>query len=245
MDVPEQWVEHRSVWRDKPVLRSIYHDYYRRIGKWLIGGPTLELGCGTGNFKEFLGTAIAVDVTSAPWIDVVADAHALPFADASVSNIVLIDVIHHLAEPRRFLEETERLLVSGGRLVLIEPAITTLSWFFYRFFHPERVDFSVDPLTLADEATRHDPYDGNQAIPTLLFTKNGERLRKAFPHLTLRHRSFLSLFAYPMSGGFRRWSLVPSSMAAPLLKLEEHMLPVAGKWMAFRLFVVMERLKQT
>lgn len=245
MDVPEQWIEHRSVWRDKPVLRSVYHDFYRRIGEWLVDGPTVELGCGTGNFKEFFQSAVAVDTSFAPWIDLVADAHALPLADACISNIVLIDVIHHLAEPRQFLREAERVLISGGRLVLIEPAITSLSWFFYRFLHPERVDFSVDPFTLVDEAARHDPYDGNQAIPTLLFLKNGERLREAFPDLTIRHRSFLSLFVYPMSGGFRRWSLVPSSMVASLLKLEDRLLPVVGKWMAFRLFVVMERVRRT
>ena len=79
-------------------------------------GTTLELGCGSGNFKEFLPTSVAVDIQRAPWLDVVADAHELPFEGASVSNIVLIDVFHHLADPRRFLAEVERVLTPGGRL---------------------------------------------------------------------------------------------------------------------------------
>ena len=245
MDIPSQWIEHRTVWHDKPVLRTIYHDFYRRIGEWLVSGPTLELGCGCGNFKEFLSSAIALDIVPAPWLDAVADAHALPFADESVSNIVLIDVIHHLAEPRRFLGEAERVLTPGGRLLLIEPAITVASWFFYRFLHPERVDFSVDPLTDVDEGSKKDPYDGNQAIPTILFTGNDKRLREATPMLTLQHRSYLSLCAYPLSGGFRRWSLVPNALARPLLKLESGLTPAIGRWTAFRLFVVMERFKRT
>ena len=60
---------------------------------------------------------MAVDVLRAPWLNVVADAHELPFADSSVSNIVLIDVIHHLAEPRRFLEEAERVIEETERVI--------------------------------------------------------------------------------------------------------------------------------
>lgn len=205
-----------------------------------MSGTTLELGCGSGNFKEFLPTSLAVDIQRAPWLDVVADAHELPFADASVSNIVLIDVLHHLADPRRFLTEVGRVLALGGRLVLVEPAITPLSWFFYRYFHPERVDLSVDPLDI-DEQTNKDPYDANQAIPTLLFRRRSELLDKEAPLLKIVHKSFLSMFAYPLSGGFRPWSLVPEALATPLLRLEERMLPVLGMFMAFRMFVVLER----
>jgi SAM-dependent methyltransferase len=236
------WLEHRSVWSTKPVLRSIYTDFYRRVAEWLVPGPTVELGSGSGNFKDFLPASLAVDVRPAPWLDAVADAHRLPFADTSLSNIVLIDVIHHLAEPRRFLAEAERVLAPLGRIVLVEPAITPLSWVFYRFFHPERIDFSADPLTQVDKRTKFDPYDGNQAIPTLLFDNDAERLRAEMPLLRIRHKSPLSLFAYPLSGGFRRWSLVPEAAAAPLLRIEDRLLPALGKWMAFRMFVVMERI---
>ena len=118
--------------------------------------------------------------------------------------------------------------------MLVEPAVTTGSWFFYRFLHPERVDFSIDPFTEIDEETKKDPYDGNQAIPMLLFDQE-DRLREATPFLEMRHKSFLSLLAYPLSGGFRKFSLVPESLATPLMKLEDRVLPVLGKWMAFRM----------
>ena len=226
------------------MLRSIYSDFFRRIGEYLVPGTTLELGCGSGNFKEFLPTSVAVDIQRAPWLDVVADAHELPFEGASVSNIVLIDVFHHLADPRRFLAEVERVLTPGGRLVLVEPAITPLSWFFYRFFHPERVDLSADPLEV-DEATKKDPYDGNQAIPTLLFDTRSDRLEKEAPFLKILQKSFLSLFAYPLSGGLRPWSLVPKAVTPPLLRIEDRILPALGMWMAFRMFVVVERVAKS
>jgi hypothetical protein len=141
--------------------------------------------------------------------------------------------------------ESQRVLVPGGRLILVEPAVTPVSWFFYRFFHPERVDFSADPLTRVDRAADKDPYDGNQAIPMLLFGKDDGRLREVMPRMELRHKSFLSLFAYPLSGGFRRWSLLPEPAARRLLKLEDRMLPALGRWLAFRKLIVLERVKRT
>jgi hypothetical protein len=96
---------HRLEWRNNRVLRAIYADLVRHVERWLVPGTTVERGSGPGNFKEFLPSAVSIDVQPAPWLDAVADAHVLPITDASVSNIVLIDVIHHLAEPGRFLRE--------------------------------------------------------------------------------------------------------------------------------------------
>ena len=237
-----RWEEHRSVWNEKPALRSIYSDFYRRVVGSLGPGLTIEIGAGSGNFKAFLPESVAVDVVFAPWLDLVADAHALPFGDESVSNVVLIDALHHLGEPRRFLREASRILAPGGRLALIEPAITAFSYWFYRFLHPEHVDLGADPFDELDEAFRDAPYEGNQAIPTLMFFEKAHRLAAEAPLLQLRHKSLFSLFTYPLSGGFRRWGLVPRRLAEPLLRLEERLLPVLGKWMAFRMFVVLERV---
>ena len=126
--------------------------------------------------------------------------------------------------------------------MLVEPAITPLSWLFYRFFHPEHVDLSADPFTEADEETKKDPYDGNQAIPTLLFGNRHDRLDAEMPFLKVQYKNLLSLFAYPLSGGFRPWSLVPQAVTPPLLRIEERLLPALDKWMAFRMFVVLERV---
>jgi len=51
----------------------------------------------------------------------------------------------------------------------------------------------------------------------------------------------LSLFAYPLSGGFRRWSLIPAFLVRPLLLVEDGLLIVLGPVMAFRLLVTLER----
>jgi hypothetical protein len=52
---------------------------------------------------------------------------------------------------------------------------------------------------------------------------------------------WLSLFAYPLSGGFKSWSLLPHKWVYFVLKIEEKLLPILGRLMAFRLMVVLEK----
>jgi hypothetical protein len=69
-----------------------------------------------------------------------------------------------------------------------------------------------------------------------------DRFRLLFPGLRILTREWVSLFAYPLTGGFRPWSLIPASAVAPMLRLERAISPVLGWLLAFRLFVVLERV---
>lgn len=207
----------------------------------LAQGRTLEIGSGAGGFKEFAPDVITTDILSAPWLDLVADAQALPFAADSFGNIVMFDVLHHIEFPRRFFSEALRVLAPGGRIVMMEPAITPLSWPFYRFLHAEPLDLNADPLHDGAPAQDRDPFAANQAIPTLLAGAHRTQFAAAFPQFKIAPPRWLSLFAYPLSGGFKPWSLIPYGLVKPLLKLEEALLPVLGRLMAFRLMTVIEK----
>jgi SAM-dependent methyltransferase len=232
---------HRTVWESKPVLRALYQDYYRRIITACRPGLTLEVGGGSGNLKAFASHVISTDILPAAWLDAVADAQALPFADRSFENIVMFDVLHHIPCPRLFLTEAERLLKPGGLLIALEPVITPFSRLFYRCCHPEPVRLADDPLARPVPREHQDPYHGNQAIPTLLFVRNRQRLEEEFRSLRVRTVEWLSLFVYPLSGGFRAWSLLPSCVVRPLLRIEEALVPFLGSAMAFRVLVIVQR----
>jgi hypothetical protein len=85
------------------------------------------------------------------------------------------------------------------------------------------------------------PFDANQAIPTLLFDKYKDAFSTAFPDLHMIENSFMSLWCYPLSGGFKPWSLIPSFGIKPILWLEKKMEPYLGQLFGFRLFVVLEK----
>ncbi|HVJ54193.1 MAG TPA: class I SAM-dependent methyltransferase [Aliidongia sp.] len=241
MATDERPFDYRVVWEEKPALRAIYRSYYQEILARCRPGRTLEIGGGSGNMKNFAPAVISTDILPAPWLDAVADAQRLPFASESFDNIVMFDVLHHVERPRMFLDEAARVLRSGGRIVMIEPAITPLSGLFYRNFHPEPVDMSADPLVDGPLDPARDAFEANQAIPTLLFSRQKARLASEFATLRLVESRRLALFTYPLSGGFRSWSLLPGTFVRPLLRIEQWLEPILGWFMAFRMIVVIER----
>lgn len=234
-------VAYRKIWQSKPVLRAIYGDIYRRIIETVVPGPILEIGGGSGNFKSFAPATVSTDILPAPWLDVVCDAQRLPFGAGHFANIVMVDVLHHIESPLYFLKEASRVLRPGGRLIFCEPAITPLSWGFYRLFHPEPVDMSANPLKSRGVSADKDPWDSNQAIPTLLVGRYCATLARELPELQLIRLDWFSFLAYPLSGGFRPWSVLPAAVVRPLLAAEWKLRRLLGRRAGFRLLAVYTR----
>ena len=237
--------EHRNIWFKKPILRIIYGDYYQRILNDCVRGSVIEIGSGTGNFKEYFPPAISCDIQVVDWIDVALDAHRLPFKENSIDNIVMVDTLHHLQAPVRFFEEVARVLKIGGRLIMVEPQISLLSYLAYKFFHPEPVHMSYNPFIDRPIDSVRDPFDSNQAIPHLLMTKYHSELEARFTNLKLIKYQSFSPFSYLLSGGFRKWSLIPMAWVAPILKYENMIAPAVSWISAFRLIAVLEKYEKT
>lgn len=233
--------QYARVWERKPVLRVIYDDFYERLAAECLPGLTIEIGGGICNLKQRLGDVVTTDIQFAPWLDCVADAQRLPFAAACAANVVMVDVLHHLEFPAAFFHEVERVLVPGGRAIMVEPAITWGSTLFYRLFHHEPVRTSATVLAQGRPNAGRDPYEANQAIPTILATRDRERFHEQFPALRIRRVDWFALAAYPLSGGFQRWSLLSASMARRLLHIERGIEPLLGRHAGFRMLIVIEK----
>jgi SAM-dependent methyltransferase len=236
---------HRDVWKRKASIRLLYRDFHRRLLESCPEGLILDIGSGTAHIKELRPDVISTDILAFPGIDVVADAHRLPFQGGSFAGIVMLDVLHHLERPIEFLNEAARLLKPGGRLAMIEPAMTAVARRFYHHCHEEPVEMDVDPFARVVIDPNRDPFDANQAIPTLLFSTPAacSRVEKVVPSLRVRNVDWLSLFAYPMSGGFRNWSLMPAALISPILTFEEVIPAIVRRRTAFRMMVVLERFE--
>jgi len=153
---------------------------------------------------------------------------------------VFVDVLHHLEDPSAFFVEARRVLRSGGRIVMVEPAMTPVSYPFYKFVHEEPASLKVDPLIApAARNVGKDPFDSNQAIPSLIFGRCWEEFHRQFPEFSLVKKQHLSLLAYPLSGGFKRWSAVSERGAGWLLRIEDRAEGILGPVMGFRLLVAL------
>ena len=232
---------YRAVWEKKPILRTLYNDIFERIAAHCTAGTTLEIGGGIGNLKDQITDLVSSDIQYAPWLDLVADAQKLPFAEGAISNIVMLDVLHHVEYPALLFREASRVLRNGGRIVMVEPGISFGSRPFY-LLHHEPVRMDVDPLIEGSPDLHRDPYDSNQAIPTLLVTKYRDAFHRQFPTLKIRETHWFSFLAYPASGGFKRWSLMTEPMARIVLKLEKYFERALGRYFGFRMLIVIEKI---
>lgn len=236
--------KHREVWDGNAVLRALYTEWYGRIAAALPPpalGPRVEIGSGPGFARQFIPDLELTDLVRAPWHDRELDAHALPYADGSLGGLVLLDVLHHLPRPRRFFAEATRVLRPGGRLVMCEPYIGPVSYFAYKFFHTEPLRLWVDPLADQAGGGPRDPFESNQAIPTLLFGRGRRAFEKEFPALQVRGVEHLPGLSYMASGGFSRRAILPMGWWSILKRVEERLPRIVQRLLAMRMLVTIER----
>jgi SAM-dependent methyltransferase len=247
-----------DVWRRRPLLRDIYRRYFEEMVAHLSPHPnggfglTVEIGGGSGNFKDYFlshhgnaGRLIATDVVPTRHCDLTADAMEMPFPDASVDNLVMMDVLHHIPFPLRFFAEARRVLRPGGRIVMTEPYISPASRVIYAIGHPEPVVTSAqifgkngapDPCPLRGSGA----FASNQATPTLLFFRDRGKFANRFPELQIRERLRRSLIVFPLSGGFSGPTLIPRFLLPTAWTAERLLAPLAGL-LACRVLIVIER----
>jgi hypothetical protein len=212
--------DYRTVWDRKPVLRLVYDDFYDRIVAACVSGKTIEVGGGIGNLKERFeqrscdrySVRIVARLRCRCPESAVRDRYSGKHSDGRRS--------HHIEFPTVFFREAERVLRRDGRLIMMEPAISWVSTLFYRLLHQEPVRTSGDPFIEGAPDPHRDPYDSNQAVPTLLATRDRERFHRLFPNVKVSHVAWFSLIVYSLSGGFKSWNLIPGMLASPMQRLE-------------------------
>ena len=201
----------RVVWQRKPLLREIYAGFYRRIVSRIdpaVPGCVVEIGSGIGNLKTHLPSAIGTDLFPNPCLDLVCDAYELPFREATVSHLILFDVFHHLRAPNAFLREARRVLVRGGRLILLEPYVSWCSRPVYALLHREPVAWRA-PIDAAQDCPRPRDYYAAQGNATRLFFR---RETPGWPAgWTVVHAEAFASFSYLLSGGFSRPAVYPAA----------------------------------
>lgn len=95
-------------------VRSGYNPWIERVVMQSLPANTIILDLGAGNMGLSLPNVIRMDVTLTPYVDVVCDAHALPFLPGSLDFIFSLAVIEHLRQPFLAAQEMYDALRLGG-----------------------------------------------------------------------------------------------------------------------------------
>ena len=79
---------------------------------------TLDIGAQNGPYAVHFPRRIALDIKPGLGVQIIGDAQALGIADASFEVVLCTEVLEHLPEPQRAIDEIFRVLAPGGHLVL-------------------------------------------------------------------------------------------------------------------------------
>lgn len=232
-----------DLWNNKPILQKIYNQFYKLIGKQVrqdIEGRIVELGSGIGNLKSVIPNCICTDIFANPWIDQTENAYKLSFSDESVSNLILFDVWHHLEFPGTVLQEFDRVLKPGGRVIIFDPAISLLGSIVYGWFHHEPINFmkkiqwSAPPGFSYEKAN----YYAAQGNATRIFKFN--KYKQYFSNWNIVKVKTFSSISYVASGGYSGRQLYPDRFFS-LMKFIDKACDLFPLFFATRMLVVLEK----
>lgn len=238
-DPAAQHLKRRQIWDRKYAIRACYQGWYERLKPYIVAGASVEIGAGSGCFAGIWPGLITSDLVATPFVKLVADGMHLPLADASLGNLLVTDLLHHLGDPHRFLAEAARVLRPGGRVLAIEPYITPFSRIAYRLMHHEDVWFGG----YHRDAAKADPWAGNMAIANLLFDRQRSMWPARHPRLRILKRHRFSLFDFQLAGGFKPYAFVSRPWLYDLFLALDRRMDWLAPLLGFRVLVVIERTR--
>ena len=206
-------VFHRQMIEAKPSLKAHLLCWYKDVLRCLENkdslpdGLIVELGSGAGFIEVVIPDIIKTDVTKNPFCSQVQDACALSYESNSVACLILIGVFHHLPDPHGFLNEANRVLMKGGRIVMVEPSNTFPQKFLcsildhYEYFDTKQAQWKKKDTLHMKEA--------NLALPWIVFFRDREVFQRDFPFLKIRTIKYHSLLLMLLSGGMTYKSMIP------------------------------------
>jgi SAM-dependent methyltransferase len=242
VDDPTTTVRRRDLAKTKKTLylsNLIWYRELQAIERTAPPGARVELGSGGGFLDEHIAGLVTTDLLPLPFVKLVCRAETLPFEDATVGGIFMINVLHHVIDVEAFFRQVERVLRPGGVLGLIEPYVSPLSKLVYRHLHPE----PFEPKAPAWNLEPSGPLSGgNDAMPWIVFVRDRQRFEAMYPKLTIERITPHTVLTRLLSGGVLMRSMVPAFLF-PALQATERALPrwITGRLALFATIVVRKK----
>lgn len=88
------------------------------VPRYATDERVLDLGCADSRYAQYFPRRTGLDVVPGRGVQVVADAHSLPFRWDVFSFVLCTEMLEHARDPQRAIDEMRRVLVPGGKVLL-------------------------------------------------------------------------------------------------------------------------------
>jgi SAM-dependent methyltransferase len=208
--------------KQKGFLTRVYRQWYQIMlcALPVNARPVVELGTGPGFMKELLPELITSDLIPGGAFTLILNGVDLPFRPGSLGSIVMVDVLHHIQNPRAFFASASRCVDKGGCIIMIEPWNTPWSRWVYTHLHHEKFDPADQDWELASSKPLS---EANGAFPWILFSRDRDLFSKEFPAWTIDRLQPIMPLLYLLSGGFTTF-ISPPAWSYPAFQAFEKIL---------------------
>lgn len=218
---------------------------YRIVENLAVGSSVLEIGAGSGLSSKFIKSLEVTRTDYLPWAtgSVIGniDAQELPYRDDYFDSAIAVDAIHHIPNPIKAISQLCRVVRPGGRVVIVEPFVSYLSFLPYKFFHSEDTTWNYKYVPEGENALTN-VCDGEQALL--------QGILDADPSLSCLNlnstkdikvtRVFLSPFSFFATGGLGNPLPTPKKLITFLISIEARIPTSILRHIAARQILIIE-----
>ena len=235
--------KNRKIYQNKDLIKIIYNNYYKNIKKNIYLSDKkkiLELGSGGGNIKKVIKECITSDQFKNKNIDRIENIYKINFKKDSISNIILIDVFHHLQFPSLALKEIHRVLIKNGRIIMVEPAMGFIPRIVYKIFHyePNGFNLRIKWNDIPKKIPLSNQYFAAQSIPWRAFFLKELNLKSKY---TIKSIKPFSDFAFLLSGGYSYKALYPKILYSLIKLIDKILTSISIRIFSARMLIVLEK----
>lgn len=227
----ERMIAHKKILTEKKMLQSVFGEFHRLFkslaDKHLTAvGSEVELGAGVSPIRDTYPDVIASDISHAAHLDLVLDAQNMNLDNESIAVIYGQNCFHHFPDPDLFFDELERVLITGGGCILLDPYYGPFANFiFKRLFKTEGFDRDY-PEWITPQGPPM--FGANQALSYIVFVRDVAEFKRKHPSLEIVHRKQVNNYLrYLLSGGLNFRKLLPDALTKPLQIIETLLYPIS------------------
>ena len=235
--------KNRKVYQNKDLIKIIYNNYYKNIKKNIYKSDKkeiLEIGSGGGNIKKIIKECITSDQFKNKNIDRIENIYKINFKNNSISNIILIDVFHHLRFPSLALKEIHRVLIKNGRVIMVEPAMGFIPRIIYKIFHyePNGFNLKIKWNNIPKKIPLSNQYFAAQSMPWRAFFLKELNLKSKYK---IKFIKPFSDFAFLLSGGYSYKALYPKTLYSFIKLIDKILTSISIRIFSARMLIVLEK----